>query len=323
MRRREFIAGLGSTAAWQIAARAQNAIPVIGFLGAGFPAEWNLEPFRQGLAQAGFLEGQNVGIEYRWAENRYDRLPALAAELVRRQPAVIAVFSSTPAAIAAKTATTTIPIVFTVGADPVEFRLVASLNRPGGNATGVSFLTSLLAAKQFELLHQLLPAAQAVAVLVNPTNPYAEAEARDVRQAASELGREVDILNVSTDQEIDAAFISIAQKGIRALHIPGDAFLYTRREQVVELAARHAILAIYAQREFADAGGLMSYGSDLDDASRLAAGYVARILKGEAPAELPVQLSTKVELVLNMKAAKALGVVFPLNLLGRADEVIE
>jgi putative tryptophan/tyrosine transport system substrate-binding protein len=262
-------------------------------------------------------------IEYRWAENRYDRLPALAAELVRRQPAVIAAMGNTRAAIAAKAATTTIPVVFTVGVDPVEYRLVASLNRPGGNATGVSFLTSLLVAKQFELLHQLLPATQAVAVLVNPTNPYAEAETRDVRQAASVLGREVDILNVSTDREIDAAFISIAQKGMRALHVPGDAFLYARREQVVELAARHTILAIYSQREFADAGGLMSYGSDFADADRLAAGYVARILKGEAPAELPVQQSTKVDLVLNMKAAKALGVVFPLNVLALANEVIE
>jgi putative tryptophan/tyrosine transport system substrate-binding protein len=315
VKRREFIAGIGSTAAWVLAVRAQQALPVVGFLGAGFPAEWTrlLEAFRQGLTQAGFLEGQNVGIEYRWAENRYDRLP----ELVRRQPAVIAAVGNTPAA------TTTIPIVFTVGVDPVEYRLVASLSRPGGNATGVSFLTSLLVTKQFELLHQLLPATQAVGVLVNPANPYAEAETREVRQAAHALGREVDILNISTDREIDAAFISIAQKGIRGLQVRGDAFLYTRRKKVVGLAARDAVPAMYAQREFADAGGLMSYGSDLADASRLAAGYVARILKGEAPAELPVQQSTKVELVLNMQAAKALGVMFPLNLLALADEVIE
>jgi putative tryptophan/tyrosine transport system substrate-binding protein len=200
---------------------------------------------------------------------------------------------------------------------------VASLSRPGGNVTGVSFLTSLLVAKQFELLHQLLPATQAIAVLVNPTNPYAVAETGDVRQAAISLGRELDILNVSTDREIDAAFLSISQKGMRGVHIPGDAFLYTRRTQVVGLAVRHAIPAMYAQREFADAGGLMSYGSDLADASRLAAGYIARILKGEAPAELPVQQSTKVELVLNMKAAKALGLTVPTAILVQADEVIE
>jgi putative ABC transport system substrate-binding protein len=323
MKRREFIAGLVSATARPVMARAPSAIPVIGFLAAGSPAEWPIEVFRQDLAQAGFLEGQNVGIEDRWAENRYDRLPALAAELVRRQVAVIAAFGNTAAAIAAKAATKTIPIVFTVGGDPVEYRLIASLSRPGGNATGVSFLTSLLAAKQFELLHQLLPAKQTVAVLVNPSNPYAEAETRDVQRAASALGREVNILSASTDREIDAAFVSIAQKGARALHIPGDAFLWTRRERVVELVARHAIPAIYAQREFADAGGLMSYGSDFAEVGRLAAGYVARILKGEAPADLPVQQSTKVELVINMNTAKALGLSIPLSLLVRADEVIE
>jgi putative ABC transport system substrate-binding protein len=326
MRRREFIAGLGSAAAWPLAARAQQpAPPVIGFLGAGSLAAWTplLTAFRRGLMQAGFVEGQNVAIEYRWAENQYDRLTVLATDLVRRRVAVIAAIGNTPAAIAAKAATTTIPIVFAVGADPVQYGLVASLNRPGANVTGVSFLTSLLVEKQFELLRELLPNAQVIAVLVNPTNPYAEEETRDVQYAARALGHKIVVLKAGTEGEIDAAFAMMVQHRVGALHVPGDAFLWTQRDKLTALVERHAMPAIYAQREFVDIGGLMSYGSSVPDASRLAGGYVSRILKGEKPADLPVQQAVKVELVINMRTAKALGLTVPLTLLGRADEVIE
>jgi len=327
MRRRDFITLLGgAAAAWPLAVRAQKSpMPVIGFLGSGLPAEWTiiLAAFREGLRRAGFADGQNVDIEFRWAENRYERLPTLATDLVRRQVAVIAAIGNSAAALAAKAATATIPVVFASGVDPVAYGLVASLHRPGGNVTGVSFLTSLLVPKQFELLHEIAPKAPLIAVLENPTNPYSGADIREVQDAAHALGRSVHVLNASTEGEIDAAFVAVVQQQAGALQIPGDAFFWTRRERIVALAARHAVPTIYAQREFVEVGGLMSYGADAADWSRLSGGYVARILKGEAPADLPVQQSTKVELVINLKAAKALGLTVPLPLLARADEVIE
>jgi ABC-type uncharacterized transport system substrate-binding protein len=326
MRRRDFIAGL-SVAAWPIAARAQQrpAIPVVGFLAAGLPAEWTpmIAAFRQGLSDAGYVEGKNVDVEYRWAENQYDRLPALAAELVHRQVAAIIAVSSTPAALAAKAATTTIPVVFTAGADPVQYGLVGSFNRPGGNVTGVSFFTSQLAAKQFETIHGLVPNVSTIGVLVNPDNPYFGIDIRDIQEAARVLSRKVVVSHVNAERELDMAFRSFVEQGAGALHVPGDAFYWTRRTKIVELAALHALPAVYAQREFVDAGGLMSYGADAVGANRIAAGYVGRILSGEKPGELPVQQLTRIEMVLNMKAARILGLEVPAAILLRADEVIE
>jgi putative ABC transport system substrate-binding protein len=324
MRRREFFTLIGGAAAWPLAARAQ-AMPVIGFLGAGLAAEWArlIAAFRQGLEQVGFVDGQNVHIEYRWAENQYDRLPSLAADLVHRQPAVIFAANSTPAAVAAKAATATIPIVFTMGADPVKYALVASLNRPASNATGVIFLTSELAAKQFEFIHELLPNAPVIGVLVNPDNTYAQTDTGKVQEASLALSRKVFILNVNNDADLDAAFLAFVEQRVGVLQIPGDAFFYTRRDRIVALASRHALPTIYAQREFVDIGGLMSYGASLSAANRIAGGYVGRIIKGEKPADLPVQQSTKVELIVNLKTAKALGLDVPPTLIARADEVIE
>jgi putative ABC transport system substrate-binding protein len=275
-------------------------MPVIGFLGAGSASEWALllTAFRQGLKGAGFVEGQSVLIEYRWAENSYDRLPSLAADLVRQQPSVIFAANSTPAAVAAKAATATIPIVFTMGADPVKYALVASLNRPASNATGVIFLTSELAAKQFELVHELLPNAPVVGVLVNPDNTYAEADIETVQEASRRLSRKVFISKINNQLDLDVAFATLIQQRVGALQIPGDAFFYTRRDRIVALASRHALPTIYAQREFVDIGGLMSYGASLGAANRIAGGYVGRIIKGEKPADLPVQQSTTVELII-------------------------
>jgi putative tryptophan/tyrosine transport system substrate-binding protein len=326
MRRRDFIAGLSGAAAWPFFASAQQrALPVVGFLGAGSALEFApfLAAFRQGLKDAGFVERQNVAFEYRWAEGQYDRLPAMAGELVERHVAVIAALDSTPAALAAKAAARTIPVVFTAGADPVKYGLAASLNRPGGNATGVVFLTSLLVQKQFEVLHDLLPDAREIALLVNPGNPYADEGISDVEAAARILGRKVMVVRAASEDEIDAAFEAVVRRRANALHVPGDALFFGRRDKLVALSERHAIPAIYAQREFVDLGGLMSYGANVADADRIAGGYVGRILKGDNPANLPVQLETKVEFVINMKTAKALGLTFPLKLLGRADAVIE
>jgi putative ABC transport system substrate-binding protein len=325
MRRRQFITLLGGTATgWPLAARAQQpAMPVIGLLNGGSPKAYApyVAAFRQALKEGGYIEGQNVAIEYRWAEGRYDRLPALAADLVRRQVTVIA--ANTPAAFMAKAATATIPIVFTLGGDPVEVGLVASLNRPGGNITGVTQLNVEVAPKRLELLHELIPTATIMAVLVNPTNSNAETLSRDLQAAARTLGVQLHILHASTERDIDEAFAGLPQLRAGGLMIGGDAFFNTRSEQLGALTVRHAVPTIYQYREFAAAGGLMSYGSNLADAYHLAGVYTARILGGAKPADLPVQQSTKVELIINMKTAKALGLTFPLSLLGRADEVIE
>jgi putative ABC transport system substrate-binding protein len=282
-----------------------------------------LAAFHKGLGETGYVEGRNVAFEYRWAEGQYDRLPALAAELARRQVAVIAALGGDAPAQAAKATTATIPIVFAVTADPVRTGLVASLNRPGGNLTGVNFLLNMIAPKLFEVLQDAVPKPGTIGLLVNPSGPEAESAVSEVRAAAQALAHELLVANASSEGEIDAAFAMLAQRRIGALLVGNDVFFYSRREQIVTLAARHAIPAIYNVREYPQAGGLMSYGTNVDDAQRLAGVYVGRILQGVKPAELPVQQAVKVELVLNMKTAKRLGITFPLSLLGRADEVIE
>ena len=326
MRRRNLVALVtGATIAWPLAVRAQPLMPVIGYLSNGSPESDNairLTAFRQGLNETGYVEGQNVAIEYRWARGQNDRLPALAADLVGRRVIVI-VAGGAPPALAAKAATSAIPIVFNVG-DPIEFGLVASLNRPGGNLTGVANLTAELAGKRLDLLHELLPTAAVVAVLVNPTNPAnAESETRNLRDAAPSLGLKLHILRASTVSEIDEAFGTLVEFRVGALVVSGDQLFTNRREQIVALAARHGVPAIYNWREFAAAGGLMSYGNDLADSYRQAGIYTGKILKGAKPADLPVQQAVKVELVINLKTAKALGLTVPLTLLGRANEVIE
>jgi putative tryptophan/tyrosine transport system substrate-binding protein len=327
MRRREVITLLGAaTAAWPLTARAQQpALPVIGFLSSRAPddAPELLAAFLQGLQDAGFVEGQNVTIEYRFAGNQNDRLPELAADLVRRQVTVMAA-PTTPAALAAKSATATIPIVVATAGDPVRLGLVASLNRPGGNVTGVTLLFVEVAAKRLELLHELIPTATIVGMLVNPANPpIAEANASAVLSAARSLGLELHVLKASTERDFDGVFANLIQLRAGGLVIGGDPFFTGRQEQLAALAIRQAVPTVYENREFVAAGGLMSYGGNLPDAYRLAAVYAARILKGEKPADLPVQQSTKVELFLNLKTAKALGITVPLPLLARADEVIE
>jgi putative ABC transport system substrate-binding protein len=318
---------LGGAAAWSLAARAQQPMPVIGYLSIGSPEVDNIPPrltaFRQGLNQAGYVEGQNVAIEYRWAQGQYDRLPDLAADLVRRHVTVIFAVGGTPPALAAKAATSTIPIVFNLGIDPVQSGLVASFNRPGGNITGVVVLTTELAAKRLDLLHQLLPTAARVALLVNPTNPVNDAETRSAQDAARSLGMQVHVLRAGTPSEIDAAFGTLVELRAEALVVGGDPVLTNRRDQIIALAAPHAVPAMYLWREFATAGGLMSYGSDLSDNYRQAGIYTGKILKGANPADLPVQQIVKLQLVINLTTAKALGLTVPLTLLGRADEVIE
>jgi putative ABC transport system substrate-binding protein len=325
MRRRDFIAGVaGSAATWPLAARAQQkAMPVIGVLTATSPAPFAplMGAFRQGLSEAGYVEGQNVAIEYRWGEGHYDRLPALAADLVGRKVDLI-VASNPPAALAAKSATSTIPIVFRGGTDPVGDGLVASLARPGGNLTGVSIADDLTA-KRLELLSELVPRARVIAVLVNPNNATAERVSRDVQEAARMKGLQLHVLKAGSESEIDTAFASLVQLHAGALVVGADPFLSSRREQFVALASRHAVPSIYAWREFADAGGLISYGPSLTSAYRLVGAYAGKVLKGVKPADLPVQQPITFELVINLKTAKGLGLNVPPTLLAGVAEVIE
>ena len=324
MRRREFIAVLGGAVTLPLAARAQQAaMPVVGFLwSASFAGVTHLtSAFRRGLKEIGFVEGQNVAVEYRFANNRTDQLPALTAELIRREAAVIA--GNAVAMLPTKAATTTIPIVFTSGGDPIRLGLVTSLNRPGGNVTGVVFFGNLLGAKRLELLRQLLPTAGTFAVLMHPNSPNTEAERGDVRAAAQVIGRQLVAIDIDSENEFEAAFATFAGRDARALLVGSGAFLNSHRERIVALAARHALPAIYHVREAVVAGGLMSYGPSITDAYRQAGIYAGRILKGEKPADLPVMRSTKFEFVLNLKTAKALGLEIPPTLLALADEVIE
>jgi len=326
MQRRKFIALLGGAAAWPFAARAQQtALPVIGFLSSASHDLYanRLRAFRQGLKEAGYVEGQNVAIEYRWAEGQNNRLPVLAAELVQRHVDVIAAAGGTPSAVAAKAATATIPVVFGVAVDPVKIGLVASLNRPGGNLTGITNLNVEVGPKRLELLRELIPTATNIAVLVNPTSPIAEPFARSMQAAARTLGQQVHVLQASAEQDFDRVFADLVRMRSGALVISPDVFFNTKIEQLAVLSLRHAVPAIFQYREFAAAGGLISYGSDETEYYRLIGIYAGRILKGEKPAELPVVQSTKVEMILNLKTAKALGITVPLPLLGRADEVIE
>ena len=327
MRRRDFIRGLvGSASLWPLVVRAQPAVPVIGFLSPESPDLFvdRMGSFRAGLGETGYIEGQNLSIEYRWAEGRVDHLPALAAELVQRQVNVLVALGSTPAALAAKAATNALPIVFYVGTDPVKIGLVASLNRPGGNITGVTTLNVQIAAKRLELLHELLPKAAIIALLVNPANSVVAATSeRELTQATRELGLELHVLRASTEREIDDAFATLAQLRANALIIEADALFISYSKQLAALAARRAMPAIHATRDFVVAGGLMSYGNSPSESYRQAGIYAGRVLKGERPANLPVQQATKVNLAINLKAAKTLGVSVPNTLIGRADEVIE
>jgi putative ABC transport system substrate-binding protein len=325
MKRRAFVTFLSGAAAWPLVARAQQqTIPVIGYLNTrGATDDLHLvAAFRQGLRDVGFVEGQNVAIEYRWADAQYDRLPALATDLVERRVALIFA-GPLPATLAAKAATSTIPIIFANGNDPVQYGLVASLNRPAGNITGVSFLVNLLIAKQLDLLHQTVPKAATIAFLVNPNNPNAGSDTKQVLSAADTLVRKILILEASTSDDIDQAFSTMTRQQVGALLIQSDAFFTARNEKLVALTTRDAIPAIFYDRQFAASGGLMSYGASNRDAYQTAGSYAGRILKGEKPADLSVQQATKVELFLNLKTAKALGITMPTGLLVGADEVIE
>jgi putative tryptophan/tyrosine transport system substrate-binding protein len=325
LKRREFITLLGAATAWPLAARAQQpAMPIIGLLDSRSPDGMTdrLRAFREGLKDSGYVERENVAIEYRWAENQLDRLPELAAELVRRQVAVIAA-TSTSAAFAAKAATTTTPIVFVVGEDPVRLGLVASLARPGGNLTGINILSGELTAKRLDLLREMVPGAARIAVLVNPANVMTENALRDVAAAARVMGLQIQVLNASTSREIDAAFATFVRERPDAVFVGLDVFFISRRAQLVNLASRHALPATYHLREFAEAGGLMSYGTNIVDTFRQVGVYAGRILKGAKPADLPVVQSTKFELVINAWTARMLGLAVPDKLLVAADEVIE
>jgi putative ABC transport system substrate-binding protein len=327
IRRREFIVTLGGAmAAWPLTALAQgSAMPVVGYLGPGSAVSdaSRVTAFRQGLSETGFVEGQNVTVDYRWAEEHYDRLPAMATDLVDRHVAVI-VATSTPAALAAKAATTTVPIIFETAADPVKLGFVASLNRPGGNVTGVTQLGEEVLPKRLELLHELLPSARIMALLINPADPVlAGPQERVVLSAAKTFGLELHVLSASTERDFDAVFAKLIELRASGLVIGGSNLFTGHIDQLAALTVRHAVPAIYQRREFAAAGGLMSYGSSIPDTHRIVGLYTGRILKGDNPANLPVQQASKVELYINFKTAKALGLTVPLPLLGRADEVIE
>jgi putative ABC transport system substrate-binding protein len=327
MNRRDLMALIGGAATWPVVARAQqSAMPVIGWLDSGSPEALadRMAAFRTGLSVAGFVEGQNVLIEYRWAEGHYDRLPTLAADLVRRRVSVIAAVGGPPQALAAKATNTTIPIVFQVGADPVKLGLVASLNRPGGTVTGVTSLNLEVGPKRLELMHELLPTATSMALIVNPSNPTnTEAEARVLQATARTVGLQLHMLNASTDRDLDMAFATLVEQRVGGLVIGPDTFLQSRTEQIAALATHHAVPTVTPYREFAVTGGLVSYGGDIAESWRQAGIYTGRVLKGEKPADLPVQQVTKVQLVINLKTAKAIGLTVPLSLLTRADEVIE
>jgi putative tryptophan/tyrosine transport system substrate-binding protein len=326
MRRREFIRLIAGAVAWPIAAQGQPPPqPVIGFLSSASAEAYKpfVSAYRNGLSEFGFVEGQNIAIEFRWAEGHYERLPSLAAELVGRSVTVIAASGGLPSVLAAKAATATIPIVFTLGSDPVKFGVVASLNRPGGNITGVSLLAYLLDAKRVELLHELVPSAKLLAMLVNPKNTQVDAQLTDFQVAARSLGLDQIVVEASTAREIDAAFTTLVQEHGNALIVSADSFFLSRRDQIIALAARHMIPSIYEWHDFADAGGLISYGVSLNDAYRQAGAYAARIVKGEKPSDMPVIQPTKFELVINLTTARALGIQVPQTLQVAADEVIQ
>jgi putative tryptophan/tyrosine transport system substrate-binding protein len=326
MRRREFMRLAGGAVVWPVVAHAQQAMPVIGFLHSASATTFaeHIPAFHKGLNEAGYVDGQNATVDYRWAEGHNETLPALAADLVHRRVAVIVTPISTPATLAAKAATSTIPIVFVIGADPVKIGLVASLNRPGGNATGITDIGVQLGAKRLALLHELMPNAARFAVLVNPNNPsITEAYVAELQAAASAIGRQIEVVTANTNSGIDTAFATIVRMRADAFLISPEALFVSRRVQLLTLAARHALPALYHRREFADAGGLMSYGSSLAEQFRQTGLYAGRILKGEKPAEMPVQLPTKFEFIINLQTAKTIGIDIPPTLLARADEVIE
>ncbi len=326
MRRREFITAVGGAVAWPLAARSQQrGIPVIGYLGAQSPELWasRVRAFRQGLNESGYIEGQNVAIEYRWAEGHYDRYPAFVADFIARDVTLIVVAGSTPGIVAAKAATATIPIVFLTAADPVQAGFVSSLNRPGGNLTGVTALSLELTPKQLELLHEFVPTAKVVGLLLNPTNSVTEVQSKGMREMARRLGLDLHILHARNEGEFGSVFASLVQLRAGGLVIGGETLFTTGSKQLADLALRHAMPTIYQFREFAAAGGLISYGASLLDAHRLTGVYAGQVLKGERPADFPVQQVSKLELVINLKTAKTLGLTVPPSLLATADEVIE
>jgi putative ABC transport system substrate-binding protein len=326
LERRSFITLLGGLATWPFAVRAQQpAIPIIGFFGSATPDGYAayVAAFRRGLGETGYVEGRNAAIEFRWAEGEYDRMPALVTALLQRQATVITVTGSTAAVQAAKAATQTIPIVFAIGADPVKFGLVASINRPGGNVTGVSFLSNLLVAKQLELLHELVPAAAIVGILVNPNNPNAESDTNNARLAADTVGRKLVVVSAHTGDDVVAAFAVLTQERANVLLVSPDPLFIGRRDDLVALATRYALPTMYNSREYVSVGGLVSYGPDLAEVHRQIGAYVGRILKGEKPSDLPVMQPTKFELIINSKTANALGLTVPDKLLALADEVID